>query len=155
GAATGADVGGPAPGVLVGAELVQLRRAALRRLPVQLLQKRDAPAAAGACPAALRQLAGHPRPLDAQELQQLPPRHAEAGANLLVQDRVRRLGHRSSCRHHTTLAGVVGGRYAKREEATVNKPIILCGLGRVGWAVLEFLKTANLHVVAIDLNCAP
>src|SRR4051794_8939133 len=26
------------------------------------------------------------------------------------------------------------------EEATVSEPIILCGLGRVGWRVLEFLQ---------------
>src|SRR5438552_2366614 len=83
-AAAGADVGRPAPGVLVGAELVQLRRATLRRLAVQLLQERHAPAAAGARPAALRQLAGHARPLDAQEVQQLPPADVEAVADFLV-----------------------------------------------------------------------
>ncbi len=40
-------------------------------------------------------------------------------------------------------------------EDTVNKPIILCGLGRVGWRVLEYLQAANLQVVVIDNVCAP
>ncbi|MBI1918424.1 MAG: NAD-binding protein [Planctomycetes bacterium] len=37
----------------------------------------------------------------------------------------------------------------------MNKPIILCGLGRVGWRVLEYLQAANLQVVVIDNVCAP
>lgn len=37
----------------------------------------------------------------------------------------------------------------------MNKPIILCGLGRIGWSVLEYLQAANLPVVAIDNQCAP
>jgi Trk K+ transport system NAD-binding subunit len=32
----------------------------------------------------------------------------------------------------------------------MEQPIILCGLGRVGWRVLEYLRAANLPVVAID-----
>ncbi len=37
----------------------------------------------------------------------------------------------------------------------MSKPIVLCGLGRVGWRVLEFLQTANIDVVAIDDVCDP
>ncbi len=37
----------------------------------------------------------------------------------------------------------------------MSKPIILCGLGRVGWRVLEYLQAANLPVVAVDNVCAP
>ncbi|HKB36564.1 MAG TPA: NAD-binding protein [Gemmataceae bacterium] len=37
----------------------------------------------------------------------------------------------------------------------MNKPIILCGLGRIGWRVLEYLQAANLPVVAVDNICAP
>jgi Trk K+ transport system NAD-binding subunit len=33
--------------------------------------------------------------------------------------------------------------------------VILCGLGRVGWHVLEFLQAAGTPVVAIDTRCAP
>jgi Trk K+ transport system NAD-binding subunit len=36
----------------------------------------------------------------------------------------------------------------------VDRPIILCGLGRVGWRVLEFLQAADLRVVAVDSTCA-
>lgn len=32
----------------------------------------------------------------------------------------------------------------------MNQPVILCGLGRVGWRVLEYLKAAHLPVVVID-----
>jgi Trk K+ transport system NAD-binding subunit len=37
----------------------------------------------------------------------------------------------------------------------VSKPIILCGLGRVGWRVLDFLQAANIPVVVIDDVCDP
>jgi Trk K+ transport system NAD-binding subunit len=37
----------------------------------------------------------------------------------------------------------------------VNQPVILCGLGRVGWRVLEYLQAANIPVVAIDNTCVP
>ncbi len=37
----------------------------------------------------------------------------------------------------------------------MSKPIILCGLGRVGWEVLLFLQNANMDVVAIDDVCDP
>jgi len=35
----------------------------------------------------------------------------------------------------------------------MNQPIILCGLGRIGGKVLEFLRTAGLPVVVIDTQC--
>jgi Trk K+ transport system NAD-binding subunit len=35
----------------------------------------------------------------------------------------------------------------------MNQPIILCGLGRVGGKVLEFLQNAGLRVVVIDTQC--
>jgi Trk K+ transport system NAD-binding subunit len=35
----------------------------------------------------------------------------------------------------------------------MNQPIILCGLGRIGGKVLEFLQTAGLPVVVIDTQC--
>jgi Trk K+ transport system NAD-binding subunit len=41
------------------------------------------------------------------------------------------------------------------EGNIVNKPIILCGLGRVGWRVLEFLQAANFTVVVVDDFCDP
>ncbi len=35
----------------------------------------------------------------------------------------------------------------------MEQPIVLCGLGRVGWRVLEYLLAANLPVVVIDTTC--
>jgi Trk K+ transport system NAD-binding subunit/uncharacterized protein YoaH (UPF0181 family) len=35
----------------------------------------------------------------------------------------------------------------------MNQPIILCGLGRIGGKVLEFLRAAGLPVVVIDTQC--
>src|SRR5262245_8132306 len=37
----------------------------------------------------------------------------------------------------------------------MNQAVILCGLGRVGWPVLEYLKAAGLPVVAIDTHARP
>ena len=37
----------------------------------------------------------------------------------------------------------------------MNKPVILCGLGRIGWSVLDFLRAAGLQVVVVDNRCAP
>jgi Trk K+ transport system NAD-binding subunit len=37
----------------------------------------------------------------------------------------------------------------------MNHPVVVCGLGRVGWSVLENLRLAHLHVVAIDQRCEP
>jgi Trk K+ transport system NAD-binding subunit len=36
----------------------------------------------------------------------------------------------------------------------VEQPVILCGLGRVGGRVLEYLQAANIPVVVIDNRCA-
>jgi Trk K+ transport system NAD-binding subunit len=35
----------------------------------------------------------------------------------------------------------------------MEQPIILCGLGRVGWRVQEYLRAAGLPVVAVDTRC--
>src|SRR5262245_43655522 len=37
----------------------------------------------------------------------------------------------------------------------VDGPVILCGLGRVGWRVLECLRTAGVPVVAVDTQADP
>jgi Trk K+ transport system NAD-binding subunit len=37
----------------------------------------------------------------------------------------------------------------------MKKSIVLCGLGRLGWRVLEDLRAAGMDVVAIDTNCRP
>lgn len=37
----------------------------------------------------------------------------------------------------------------------MEQPFILCGLGRVGWRVLEYLRAAGLPVVVVDTQCAP
>jgi Trk K+ transport system NAD-binding subunit len=37
----------------------------------------------------------------------------------------------------------------------MDRPIILCGMGRVGTRVLEFLQTAGLPVVVVDTACSP
>jgi Trk K+ transport system NAD-binding subunit len=37
----------------------------------------------------------------------------------------------------------------------MTQPIILCGLGRMGGRVLEYLQEAHLPVVVVDTNCAP
>jgi Trk K+ transport system NAD-binding subunit len=34
-------------------------------------------------------------------------------------------------------------------------PVILCGLGRVGWRVLDYFRAAGMPVVAIDTHCKP
>src|SRR5205807_864011 len=40
-------------------------------------------------------------------------------------------------------------------SCAMDQPVILCGLGKVGWTVLDFLKAAGLSVVAIDLHAKP
>ena len=35
----------------------------------------------------------------------------------------------------------------------MGQPFILCGLGRVGWHVLEYLQSTGLPVVVIDTRC--
>jgi Trk K+ transport system NAD-binding subunit len=37
----------------------------------------------------------------------------------------------------------------------MEQPILLCGLGRTGWHVLDYLRAANLPVVVIDNRCDP
>lgn len=37
----------------------------------------------------------------------------------------------------------------------MRQHFILCGLGRIGWRVLEQLRAAGVEVVAIDKHCAP
>jgi Trk K+ transport system NAD-binding subunit len=36
----------------------------------------------------------------------------------------------------------------------IEQPIILCGLGRIGWRVLDYLQAAGLPVVIVDTRCA-
>src|SRR5260370_15886931 len=35
----------------------------------------------------------------------------------------------------------------------MEKPIVLCGLGRMGWRVLEYLRAAELPVGVVDCRC--
>jgi Trk K+ transport system NAD-binding subunit len=37
----------------------------------------------------------------------------------------------------------------------MEQPFILCGLGRIGWRVLEYLQAAGLPVVIVDTRCDP
>jgi Trk K+ transport system NAD-binding subunit len=37
----------------------------------------------------------------------------------------------------------------------MSQPVILCGLGQVGWRVLEYFRAAGMPVVAIDSRCRP
>jgi Trk K+ transport system NAD-binding subunit len=37
----------------------------------------------------------------------------------------------------------------------MEQPYILCGLGRVGWRVLEYLRAAGVPVVVVDTRCSP
>jgi Trk K+ transport system NAD-binding subunit len=37
----------------------------------------------------------------------------------------------------------------------MEQPVIVCGLGQVGWRVLDYLRLAGLPVVAIDTSCQP
>src|SRR5688572_18497322 len=37
----------------------------------------------------------------------------------------------------------------------MDRPIVLCGLGRIGRRVLEYLVAAGLPVVVIDTRCQP
>lgn len=40
-------------------------------------------------------------------------------------------------------------------EFAVDRPVLLCGLGKVGWRVLDFLRAAGTPVVAIDVRADP
>jgi Trk K+ transport system NAD-binding subunit len=37
----------------------------------------------------------------------------------------------------------------------MDKPIVLCGMGRMGWRVLEYLRAAGIPAVAIDVAAEP
>lgn len=37
----------------------------------------------------------------------------------------------------------------------MERPVVLCGLGRVGWRVLASLRAAGLTVVVVDINTSP
>ncbi|MCI0704290.1 MAG: NAD-binding protein [Planctomycetia bacterium] len=37
----------------------------------------------------------------------------------------------------------------------MERPVVLCGLGRVGWRVLDSLRAAGVPVVVVDLNTLP
>jgi Trk K+ transport system NAD-binding subunit len=37
----------------------------------------------------------------------------------------------------------------------VERPVVLCGLGRVGWRVLESLRAAGVPATVVDINLAP
>jgi Trk K+ transport system NAD-binding subunit len=37
----------------------------------------------------------------------------------------------------------------------MEQPLIVCGLGRIGWRVLEYLQAAGLPVVVVDTRCDP
>ena len=37
----------------------------------------------------------------------------------------------------------------------MSQPVLLCGLGQVGWRVFDFFRAAGIPVVAIDTNCSP
>src|SRR6266404_7808044 len=40
-------------------------------------------------------------------------------------------------------------------SASVPNPVVLCGLGKIGNRVLDFLRAAGLPVVVVDLTCDP
>lgn len=37
----------------------------------------------------------------------------------------------------------------------MDRPVVLCGLGRVGWRVLDSLRAAGVPVTVVDINLAP
>src|SRR5262245_17994889 len=37
-----------------------------------------------------------------------------------------------------------------QETSPVSEPVILCGLGKIGWRILELLRAAGIPVVAIN-----
>src|SRR5207302_4540464 len=49
------------------------------------------------------------------------------------------------------------GRYAILcgKDSLMQRLVLLCGLGQVGWRVLEHLRATGFSVVAIDTDCAP
>src|SRR5207302_6806764 len=43
----------------------------------------------------------------------------------------------------------------QKRSITMEQPVIVCGLGQVGWRVLEYLRAAGLCVIAIDDRWQP
>ena len=33
--------------------------------------------------------------------------------------------------------------------------VIVCGLGRIGWRVLDYLRATGLGITAVDTRCSP
>src|SRR5262245_10699940 len=42
-----------------------------------------------------------------------------------------------------------------QESGHPERPVVLCGLGRVGWRVLDSLRAAGLPAVVIDIKTDP
>src|SRR5207244_13590416 len=80
----GPDVSSPAAFVFGRSELLELRFAAPNSLLVELLQKRNAPAAACSGAAAFGKLAGTLVTTQANEIHQLALRHVEAVTNFRI-----------------------------------------------------------------------
>src|SRR5207245_2086529 len=80
-----ADVAGPAALVFLGAQHLELNQPALNRPVEDLLEEGNAPAAAGASPATLGQLARHLRVMQADVILQLPATDPEAEADVVVE----------------------------------------------------------------------
>src|SRR5262249_11791883 len=80
-----ADVAGASALVVLGSERLQLDHAPRDRAGEDLFQERDTPAAAGPGAAALRQLTGDLRSVQANEILQLATRDAKAKTDVVVQ----------------------------------------------------------------------
>jgi hypothetical protein len=79
------DVGRPSTGILAIAHCIEVRGGAGPRLLVELPQKWNAPAAAGAGPAAFGKLASNLGPMNSDELDQLATSDVKAVAYLGVE----------------------------------------------------------------------
>src|SRR5947209_1448387 len=80
-----ADIARPAAFVLLGGERLQVDHPAPDGPLEDLLEERDAPAATGAGPAALGELARHLRLVEANKILELPAGHPEAEADVVVE----------------------------------------------------------------------
>src|SRR5205823_5773094 len=56
---------------------------------------------------------------------------------------------------HTPYYPCKGRTGRARKGATMDAPIVVCGLGRMGWRLLAHLQAAGLPVVVIDNACRP
>ena len=54
-----------------------------------------------------------------------------------------------------SLLSAVRGTNPTESVALMERPVVLCGLGRVGWRVLESLRAAGVPVVVIDIKTDP